>query len=301
MRHWARSLRVGGDVWHHFREDDVLGLAAELSFRWLLALFPLAIMIAAFAGFAAERVGVADPTQQIIDAAGAQLPPEAAETLRPQLDRVLMNRDGGLFTLGLVLTVYAASAGMRAIIKGFNKAYRVEERRPFWRQIAVAIGLTVVMGTSVVASFIFLVVGQVAARDVAALVGLEEATAAAFELARFPLVLVALGVASAFLYWSAPAQHPPVRWALPGVAVFVPGWMLATVLFSLYVDNFGSYDDTYGTIGGIVVLLLWLYLTFIVLLLGAQLNAALQREFEGRARREVEEGSAQRRGRSPPA
>ena len=298
---WVRSRRVGGEIWHHFREDDVLGLAAELSFRWLLAIFPLAIMIAAFAGFAAERVGVADPTQQIIDAAGAQLPPEAAETLRPQLDRVLMNRDGGLFTLGLVLTVYAASAGMRAIIKGFNKAYRVEERRPFWRQIAVAIALTVVMGTSVVASFIFLVVGQVAARDVAALVGLEEATAAAFELARFPLVLVALGAASAFLYWSAPAQHPPARWALPGVAVFVPGWMLATVLFSLYVDNFGSYDDTYGTIGGIVVLLLWLYLTFIVLLLGAQLNAALQREFEGRARREVEEGSAQRRGRSPPA
>ena len=286
----ARALRVGRDVWHHFREDDVLGLAAELSFRWLLALFPLAIMTAAFAGFAAERVGVADPTQQILDAAGAQLPPEAAETLRPQLDRVLMNQDGGLLTLGLVLTVYAASAGMRAIIKGFNKAYRVQERRPFWRQVAVAIGLTILMGTSVVASFMVLVVGQIAARDLAAQVGLEEATASAFELARFPLVLIALGAASAFLYWSAPAQHPPLRWALPGIVVFVPGWMLATVLFSLYVDNFGSYDDTYGTLGGIVVLLLWLYITFIVLLLGAQLNAALQREFGG----EVAGGSAGR-------
>ena len=287
---WARTRRVGIDIWHHFREDDVLGLAAELSFRWLLALFPLAIMTAAFAGFAAERVGVADPTQQILDAAGAQLPPEAAETLRPQLDRVLMNQDGGLLTLGLVLTVYAASAGMRAIIKGFNKAYRVQERRPFWRQVAVAIGLTILMGTSVVASFMVLVVGQIAARDLAAQVGLEEATASAFELARFPLVLIALGAASAFLYWSAPAQHPPLRWALPGIVVFVPGWMLATVLFSLYVDNFGSYDDTYGTLGGIVVLLLWLYITFIVLLLGAQLNAALQREFGG----EVAGGSAER-------
>lgn len=285
---WVRSRRVGSEIWHHFREDDVLGLAAELSFRWLLAIFPLAIMIAAFAGFAAERVGVADPTQQIIDAVGAQLPPEAAETLRPQLDRVLMNQDGGLLTVGLVLTVYAASAGMRALIKGFNKAYRVDERRPFWRQIAVAIGLTVLMGTSVVVSFIILVVGQVAARDVAAVVGLEEATATAFELARFPLVLIALGAASAFLYWTAPAQHPRIRWVLPGVAVFVPGWMLSTVLFSLYVDNFGSYDDTYGTLGGIVVLLLWLYLTFIILLLGAQLNAALQREFDNEAGHEVD-------------
>ena len=294
MSLWVRTRRVGSDVWHHFREDDVLGLAAELSFRWLLALFPLAIMTAAFAGFAAEGVGVADPTQQILDAAGAQLPPEAAETLRPQLDRVLTNQDGGLLTLGLILTVYAASAGMRAIIKGFNRAYRVEERRPFWRQVAVAIGLTVLMGTSVVASFIVLVVGQVAARDVAAQVGLEEATTTAFELARFPLVLLALGAASAFLYWLAPAQHPRLRWALPGVIVFVPGWMLATVLFSLYVDNFGSYDDTYGTLGGVVVLLLWLYLTFIVLLLGAQLNAALQREFDSGAEREVSDGSAQR-------
>ncbi|MGD8485385.1 MAG: YihY/virulence factor BrkB family protein [Chloroflexota bacterium] len=277
---WARLQRVGSDVWRRFREDDVLGLAAELAFRWLLALFPLAIMTAAFAGFAAERVGVADPTQEILDAVGSQLPPEAAETLRPQLDRVLMSQDGGLLTVGLVLTVYAASAGMRAIIKGFNRAYRVDERRPFWRQVAVAVGLTVLMGTSVVASFIVLVVGQVAARDVAALVGLEEASSRVFELARFPLVLIALGAASAFLYWSAPAQHPRLRWTLPGVAVFVPGWMVATMLFSLYVDNFGSYDDTYGTLGGVIVLLLWLYLTFVILLLGAQLNAAFQREFD---------------------
>ena len=279
MTVWSRVRRVGKGIWQHFREDDVLGLAAELSFRWLLAVFPLAIMIAAFGGFVADSLGVADPTQQIIDAVGTQLPPEAAAALRPQLDRVLMNQDGGLLTLGLLLTIYAASAGMRAIIKGFNRAYRVTEKRPFWRQVAVALGLTVLTGTSVVASFIVIVVGQVAASDIAAFFGLEAAAAAVFELARFPLVLVALAAASAFLYWIAPAQHPPVRWTVPGVIVFVPGWIVATHFFSLYVDNFGSYDDTYGTLGGIIVLLLWFYLTFVILLLGAQLNAALQREF----------------------
>jgi membrane protein len=279
MTVWRRSRRVGKSVWQHFREDDVLGLAAELSFRWLLAVFPLAIMIAALGGFVADRLGVADPTQQIIDAAGAQLPPEAAAALRPQLERVLMDQDGGLLTLGLLLTIYAASAGMRTIIKGFNRAYRVTEKRPFWRQVAVALGLTVLTGTSLVASFIVIVVGQVAASDIAASFGLEAAASTVFELARFPLVLVALAAASAFLYWIAPAQHPPVRWTVPGVIVFVPGWIVATYLFSLYVDNFASYDDTYGTLGGIIVLLLWFYLTFVILLLGAQLNAALQREF----------------------
>jgi membrane protein len=279
MTVWRRVRRVSTGIWQHFREDDVLGLAAELSFRWLLAVFPLAIMIAAFGGLVADSLGVADPTQQIIDAMGAQLPPEAAAALRPQLDRVLMNQDGGLLTLGLLLTIYAASAGMRTIIKGFNRAYRVTEKRPFWRQVAVALGLTVLTGTSAVASFIVIVVGQVAASDIAAFFGLEAAAATVFELARFPLVLVALAAASAFLYWIAPAQHPPVRWTVPGVIVFVPGWIVATYLFSLYVDNFGSYDDTYGTLGGIIVLLLWFYLTFVILLLGAQLNAALQREF----------------------
>lgn len=276
-----RVRRVGLDVWARFRQDDVLGLAAELAFRWLLALFPLAIMTAALAGFAAGWIGVEDPTQEILDAVGSGLPPEAAATLRPQLDRVLMNQNGGLLTVGLVLTIYAASSGMRAIIKGFNRAYRVDEQRPFWRQIAVAIGLTVLMGTSVAASFIVLVVGQIAARDIARDVGLEDATSTVLELARFPLVLVALGAAAAFLYWSAPARHPRLRWTLPGVVVFVPGWMIATQLFSLYVENFGSYGDTYGTLGGVIVLLLWLYLTFVILLLGAQLNAAFQREFDG--------------------
>jgi membrane protein len=283
MHLWKRVRRIGSDVWGRFREDDVMGLAAELSFRWLLALFPLAIMTAAVAGFVAEQLNVEDPTQEILDAVGAGLPPEAAETLRPQLDRVLLSQDGGLLTLGLVLTVYAASSGMRAIVKGFNKAYRVDEQRPFWRQVAVAVGLTLLMGISVSASFIVLVVGQVAANDVASLVGLEDATSTVLELARFPLVLVALGAAAAFLYWSAPARHPRPRWVLPGVAVFVPGWMLATVLFSFYVENFGSYGDTYGTLGGVIVLLLWLYLTFVILLFGAQLNAGFQREFDGDA------------------
>ena len=279
MTVWGRTRRVGTGVWQHFRQDDVLGLSAELSFRWLLAIFPLAIMIASFGGFVADSLGVTDPTERIIDAMGEQVPPEAAAALRPQLDRVLQNQDGGLLTLGLLLTIYAASAGMRSIIKGFNRAYRVTEKRPFWRQIAVALGLTVLIGTSVVASFIVIVVGQVAASEIAAFFGLEAAATTAFELARFPLVLVALAAASAFLYWIAPAQHPPLRWTVPGVVVFVPGWIVATYLFSLYVDNFGSYDDTYGTLGGIIVLLLWMYLTFVILLLGAQLNAALQREF----------------------
>ena len=259
--------------------DDVMGLSAELAYRWLLALFPLAIMVAAISGIAARTLGIQDPAGQLIDAAGKALPPEAAQTMRPQLERIFTGHDGALLSIGLVLTIYAASSGIRALIKGLNRAYDVEETRPLWRQYLLAISLTVLFGVAVVVSFIVLVTGQVAAQQVASAVGLREAAAWLFELAPFPLAVVALGIAAAFLYWAAPARHLSWRGVLPGVVVFVPGWIAATVGFSFYVANFSSYSDTYGALGGVIVLLLWLYLTALILLIGGELNAVLEREF----------------------
>ena len=262
-----------------FLADDVLGLSAELAYRWLLAIFPLAIMIAALSGFAAQTLGLEeDLADQIIDAAGSALPAEAAATIRPQLERVLENRDGALFSLGLLITIYAASSGMKAVIKGLNRAYDVEETRPVWRQMLVALALTLLLGTAAVVSFIILVAGQVAAEGLATGLGFAETAAWLFELAPFPLAVLALGAASAILYWAAPAKRLRFRWVLPGVITFVPGWIMATILFSVYVANFGSYSDTYGALGGVIVLLLWFYLTALMLLLGGEVNAILERE-----------------------
>ena len=276
----GRVRRVAVGLVRETLDDDVMGLSAELAYRWLLALFPLAIMVAALSGFIANSLGIQDPTGDIIEGAGSSLPPEAAATIRPQLERILENRDGALLSLGLLLTIYAASSGMKALIKGLNRAYDVQETRPFWRQLLIALTLTVLLGTAAVVSFIVMVTGQVAAKDVAASIGLDEAASWLVEIAPFPLAILALGVASAFLYWAAPAHHLSWRWVLPGVVVFVPGWILATVLFSFYVANFGSYGDTYGALGGVIILLIWFYLTAVILLVGGELNAVLQREFE---------------------
>jgi len=278
----GRAKRIVVSFVHEFLDDDVMGLSGELAYRWLLSIFPLAIMIAAISGFAAQSLGVQDPTGQLLDAAGSSLPPEAAATLRPQLERILQNQDGALLSLGLLLSIWAAASGMKAIIKGLNRAYDVEETRPFWRQNLVALSLTLLLGTAIVLSFIALVAGQVAAQDIAASLGLRQATAWVFEIAPYPLAILALGVASWFLYWAAPARRPAKRWALPGVIVFVPGWIIATVLFSIYVANFGSYSDTYGALGGVIVLLLWFYLTALILLVGGEINAVLEQEYGDR-------------------
>jgi membrane protein len=286
----GRVRRVSSGLIRDFRDDDVLGLSAELAYRWLLAIFPLAIMIAALSGLAAQALNVQDPANQLIDAAGKSLPPEAAATIRPQLERILQGRDGALLSLGLVLTIYAASSGMRAIIKGLNRAYDVSETRPMWRQIVIALALTLLLGVAVVVSFVVLVSGQVAASQLAAAVGMAEAAAWLFELAPFPLAIAALGFAAAFLYWAAPARRLAWRWVLPGVVLFVPGWIAATVGFSFYVANFGSYSDTYGAVGGVIVLLVWFYITALILLLGGELNAVLEREFGPRRASEDESG-----------
>ncbi|MEX1296840.1 MAG: YihY/virulence factor BrkB family protein [Candidatus Limnocylindrales bacterium] len=263
--------------------DDVLGLSGELAYRWLLALFPLAILIAAISGFAARSLNVEDPTDRLLDAAGTSLPPEAAATIRPQLERILGEQESALLSLGLLLSLWAAAAGMKAIIKALNRAYDVPESRPFWRQNLIALGLTLLLGAAVVVSFIGLVTGQVAASDLASTLGLEEAAAAVFEIAPYPLAIGALGFASWFLYWRAPARRPTWKGAIPGAVFFVPGWIVATILFSFYVANFGSYADTYGALGGVIILLLWFYLTALLLVLGGELNAAIEREFGERA------------------
>lgn len=293
----GRVRRILVELVREFLDDDVMGLSGELAYRWLLSLFPLAILVAAISGFVAASLKLQDPSQQLLDAAGGVLPPEAADTIRPQLERILQNQDGALLSLGLLLSLWAAAGGMKAIIKALNRAYDVTEARSFWRQTVVALVLTILLGAALVVSFIVMVVGQVAATELATALGLEEATAWIFEFAPYVVTVLALGAATWFLYWRAPARKPTAWRALPGVFLFVPGWIVATTLFSFYVGNFGSYSNTYGALGGVIVLLLWFYLTAIILLLGGELNAVIDRELgDGAASSQQEDADAQTGG-----
>lgn len=292
----GRVRRIVVGVVRETLADDVMGLSAELAYRWLLAIFPLAILIAAISGFVAASLDVQDPSEQLLDAAGEALPPEAAATIRPQLASIFESRSGALFSLGLVLAVWAAAGGMRAIIKALNRAYDVQETRPFWLQILLAVVMTLLLGGAIVVSFIGMVAGQVAATDIAAAVGLQEATAWIVEYTPYVVTVLALGAATWLLYWRAPARQPSAWRALPGVLLFVPGWIVATVLFSFYVANFGSYANTYGALGGVIVLMLWFYLTGVILLVGGELNAVIDRELGDGAADGKEEADGQARG-----
>lgn len=282
---WGRHHRLATTYVREVFDDDLLGLAAELSYRWLFALFPVMIMLVVLSRFAAERLSIADPTDSIIDAVGSQLPAEASEAILPQLRDVIADGSLALFSFGLLFTIYAASSGMKALMKALNRAYDLTEVRSFGRRLFIALALTVLLATSVVVFFALLLGGQQVTHDFARWLGLGEVVIEVFGLARLPLSILALGLASGFLYWVAPATTVTPRSVIPGVLLFVPCWIALTIGFGFYITEFSSYGETYGSVSGIIILLVWLYFVALILLLGGELNATIQQYREAQQAR----------------
>ncbi|MCC6382262.1 MAG: YihY family inner membrane protein [Dehalococcoidia bacterium] len=288
---------------HEFMDDDLTGLAAELSYRFFLALFPFAIFLAALGGFVASLAGVENPAQKVIDLFGDALPSDAASVVRKQVEEVVSARNAGLLSFGILGTIWAAGGGVGALIKAMNRAYDIPETRPFWKKTGIALGITVLAGTALLAAFGVMIAFQAYGGRIADAIGLGTPFAIFMNVARFPLVLALLTVAIAFVYWAAPNTAQPFKWVTPGALVFTVGWIVATVLFALYVASFSSYNATYGALGGVVVLLVWFYLTSVLVLLGAEVNAVLDEAQAGEAlaerRRLVNEDLQKRRKKDP--
>jgi membrane protein len=275
MRWTDRAIRFGKRIFKEVGEDDLSGAAGELAYRFFLALFPFFIFLAAMGGFVADLLGVRNPTQEIMKLLGDSLPPDAASVLREQLESVVETRNAQLLSLGIVGAIWSASSGVSTIAKCMNRIYEVKETRPMWRRFLMNIGLTILGGAFSIGCLILLFVGQVAGTEAAADIGLEDQAAMAINLARWPAIFLMLLIATAFLYWAAPNVKLPFRLFTPGALVFIVGWLVMSYFFGLYVSNFGSYNATYGALGGIVVLLVWFYLTSFLLVLGVEINAVL--------------------------
>jgi membrane protein len=284
--------RFIGDV----QRDDAAGLAAELAYRFLFAVFPFGIFVAALTAFVANGVGLADPTSQIMGAVGDNLPAQIASGVRPQLEAVIGTTRPSLLTFGAIAALWAATGGMNALIKAMNRAWEVEETRPLLPRYGTAIGLTLLGSVGVIASFVTIVGASLLTTQLTTALRLDQALVDAVNLLRWPLVFVLLSCAVAILYHWAPNFRAPWRWCLAGGSLFSIAWILATGLFALYVANFGNYANTYGALGGVIVLMLWFYLSALILVAAAALMAATLKELhptavgQGRVERGVASG-----------
>jgi membrane protein len=294
----STPVRIGRVFLRGFREKDFLGLSAEMAYRFLFALFPFAIFLVALSGFAASAFDVANPADQIVSNLSDSIPAPVADALRPQLEQITGTRNGGLLSLGALLALWAATGGTNTLVKAMHRAYDIDDHRPFVMRYAVAVGLTFLGAVGILLSFTVIVGGVLMTQHAASMVGVSGAAWSAIQILRWPAVLAVLVIATAVVYRFAPDVVAPWRWILLGATVFALGWLLTTAGFGVYVSDFSDYGATYGSIGGVIVLLLWLYITALLLILGAQLTAAVARvvspgelrgRHEGRLIAEVEE------------
>lgn len=274
---WFATLRR---TVSEFREDGLTDLAAALTYYGLLALFPALLAFSSIVGL------FADP-QTLTDLVLEVAPASAADALSGPIDSITSNRGaaGLALILGLVGALWGASGYTAAFGRACNVIYETREGRPFWRlrplQMLVTLGVVLVLVTVVGA----IVLTGPAVSAVAGPLGIGEAAVTAWDIAKWPVLLAMVVAALALLYHATPnVRQRRVADVLPGAAVALAIWAVASAGFAAYVAFFGTYDRTYGTLGGVVVLLVWLWITNVAVLLGAELNAERERS------REIAEG-----------
>jgi membrane protein len=205
------------------------------------------------------------------------LPTEVLRVVRQQLERVLMGEGGGLITVAVAGAIWSSSSAVTAIISALNHAYDVAEWRPWWKRRLIAIGLTIAMSLFVVIAFALVIGGGDLARWVAARAGAGGALAAVWAVAVWALAFVLVVLAIDIVYYFAPNADTKWVWVTPGSLLSTVLWLLASYGFKVYVQNFSSYEAVYGAIGGFIVLMLWFYITGLSLLIGAELNAEIDK------------------------
>jgi membrane protein len=270
----------GKEFVQQFQEDDASGLSAELAYRWLFAVFPFGLFLAALGAFAASWIGIQNPAQQIIDALGDNLPAELAAGVQPELERVIGQQQPGLVSIGALLALWAATSGTMTVIKAMNRAYDVDETRSAVTRYGMGIGLTIAAAVGLIVSFVTIVGGSLLTEKVASELGLGATAWTVISIARWPVVLAVLVVAVSALLRIGPNMTPSWRSTIVGGVVFAVGWLVATIGFALYVANFADYGATYGALAGVIVLMLWFYVTAMVLVASGELVALLTKRFE---------------------
>jgi len=252
--------------------DNCLNLAAQLAYYFFLALFPALLFLVAIVSFI--------PVEGLLDSITSTLarvaPNDVISIVQDQILKIAHEKNGGLLTLGMLGTIWSTSSGVDAIISTLNQTYDIQESRPWWHVKLLAVGLTVALAVFIVASFALLMVGPALAETLAARFYLGPAFAFGWKIAQWPVIFALVTLAIALLYYYAPDAEQQWVYITPGSVLATLLWILISLGFRVYVTRFASYNATYGAIGGVIVLMLWFYLSALAVLVGAELNAEIE-------------------------
>jgi membrane protein len=285
-------------VWNEANEDDIFGRSAQLSYYFLLALFPLLLFLTTLFGYL-DGAG-SNLRHKLVSYLASVMPAAALQLVMATIDSITNGAGGGKLSFGLLGALWAASSGMSALGQTLNSAYDVRETRAWWKVRLVSLTLTVALSVLIVSALLIVLYGGQIGRSVAAIVHEGPAFALMWRVLQWPIALIFVFITFAAIYRFAPnlsaknrsarlaSSEYRRRWLTPGVVVAVVLWLLVSLGLRLYLHFFNSYSATYGSLGALIVLMLWFYLTGAAIIFGGEINC----ELEGREQRNAAESGS---------
>jgi membrane protein len=271
-------------TFREFKEDNLTDWAAALTYYGVLAIFPALLALVSIVGLLGD-----DATQSLIDNINEVAPGPAREIATSAVENLQQDKGaaGILFIVGLAGALWSASGYVAAFMRASNSIYDVEEGRPIYKTLPVRLGTTIVLHLLLAITALAVAITGPLAEEVGKLIGVEDEAVTVWNIAKWPVLFLIVSFMFAFLYWAAPnAKQPGFRWISPGGMLGVLLWIVASLAFAFYVANFASYNKTYGSLGGVIAFLVWLWISNLAILLGAEFNAELERG------RRIESGDA---------
>jgi membrane protein len=258
-----------------FKDDNLTDWAAALTYYGVLSIFPALIVLVSLLGLIGSSA-----TQPLIDNLGSVAPGPAKDIFTDAIKNLQgsSGASGVFFVIGLVAAIWSASGYISAFMRASNAIYDIEEGRPIWKTLPVRVGLTVLLMVLTAISAVAVTLSGGLAKQVGNVVGLGDTAIQVWNIAKWPALVLFVSFMFAVLYWAAPnVKQPGFKWLSPGSVLAVIGWIIASVAFAFYVANFGSYNKTYGALAGPIIFLVWLWISNIMILLGAEFNAEIER------------------------
>lgn len=267
---WSEVLKR--TFYEAFFKDDVLGMSAQLAYYFFLALFPALLFLISLASF----FPVANLMDEVVRMLGRVAPPDVLKFLLDQMGQLSNSKNGGILTFAFLFTVWSSSGAMTSIISTLNSAYDIEEGRPWWKVRLTAVALTVGVAVFILVSATLIIAGPELAEKVASWAHLGDAFAWTWKIVQWPIVLALVITAVALVYYFAPDAEQEFVLITPGAVLATFLWILASLGVRFYVANFGNYNQTYGALAGVMILLLWFYVSGLCILMGAEMNAEIE-------------------------
>ncbi len=264
-------------LWHSLNDDDIFNRSAQLAYYFFLALFPALICLTSVMGLLAGSGSRLHDT--LITYLSTIMPRAVFELVARTLEHTIETSGGGKISFGLIAALWSATAGMRALEDTLNAVYNVKESRPIWKIYGIAIVATIVCGLLVLVALAVILCGDTVVNFVASRVALGPIAVWSWKIVQLAIAFCFVAVVFSFTYYFCPdIPRPRWRWITPGALVGITTWVLASVALRLYLHFSHSYTATYGSLGAVMILLLWFYVTGMMLLLGAEVNAEIAAE-----------------------